>query len=39
MFDFVIYCGYDFDNLCVVGDVGKVGVVIDIVEDMKVLFD
>lgn len=39
VFDFVIYWGYDFDYFCVVGDVGKVGVVIDFVEDMKILFD
>lgn len=39
VFDLVMYCGYDSDYLCVEGDVGKVGVVIDFVEDMKILFD
>jgi methylmalonyl-CoA mutase len=31
--------GYDSDHERVVGDVGKAGVAIDTVEDMKVLFD
>lgn len=31
--------GYDSDNPRVAGDVGKAGVAIDTVEDMKVLFD
>jgi hypothetical protein len=30
---------YDSDHPCVVGDVGKAGVAIDSVEDMKILFD
>lgn len=39
VFDLAIYWGYDFDYECVSGDVGKVGVAIDFVEDMKVFFD
>lgn len=35
----VIYRGYDLDNFRVRGDVGMVGVVIDIVEDIKIFFD
>lgn len=33
--DSVIYCGHDLDNLCAVGDAGKVGAVTDIAEDTK----
>ena len=32
-------CGYDSDHPRVAGDVGKAGVAIDSVEDMKVLFE
>lgn len=38
-FDLATHRGYDSDNLRVVGDVGKAGVAIDSVEDMKILFD
>ena len=38
-FDLPTHCGYDSDHERVVGDVGKAGVAIDSVEDMKVLFD
>ncbi|ENV4310971.1 methylmalonyl-CoA mutase [Escherichia coli] len=38
-FDLATHRGYDSDNPRVAGDVGKVGVAIDTVEDMKVLFD
>ena len=38
-FDLATHRGYDSDNERVVGDVGKAGVAIDTVEDMKVLFD
>ena len=38
-FDLPTHRGYDSDNPRVVGDVGKAGVAIDSVEDMKVLFD
>lgn len=38
-FDLATHRGYDSDNERVVGDVGKAGVAIDSVEDMKVLFD
>src|SRR5574343_1853374 len=38
-FDLAPHRGYDSDNPRVVGDVGKAGVAIDSVEDMKVLFD
>jgi methylmalonyl-CoA mutase len=37
-FDLATHRGYDSDNPRVVGDVGKAGVAIDSVEDMKVLF-
>lgn len=37
-FDLPTHRGYDSDNPRVVGDVGKAGVAIDSVEDMKVLF-
>jgi methylmalonyl-CoA mutase len=38
-FDLATHRGYDSDNERVVGDVGKAGVAIDTVEDMKILFD
>ena len=38
-FDLATHRGYDSDHERVVGDVGKAGVAIDTVEDMKVLFD
>jgi methylmalonyl-CoA mutase len=38
-FDLPTHRGYDSDNERVAGDVGKAGVAIDSVEDMKVLFD
>jgi len=38
-FDLPAHRGYDSDHERVVGDVGKAGVAIDSVEDMKVLFD
>ncbi len=39
-FDLAIaHRGYDSDHPRVVGDVGKAGVAIDSVEDMKILFD
>ncbi len=38
-FDLATHRGYDSDNQRVVGDVGKAGVAIDSVEDMKILFD
>lgn len=38
-FDLATHRGYDSDNDRVKGDVGKAGVAIDSVEDMKVLFD
>lgn len=38
-FDLPTHRGYDSDHPRVVGDVGKAGVAIDSVEDMKVLFD
>ena len=38
-FDLSTHRGYDSDHERVVGDVGKAGVAIDSVEDMKVLFD
>src|SRR6187455_1543457 len=38
-FDLATHRGYDSDNARVVGDVGKAGVAIDSVEDMKILFD
>ena len=38
-FDLATHRGYDSDHPLVVGDVGKAGVAIDSVEDMKVLFD
>ena len=37
-FDLATHRGYDSDNARVVGDVGKAGVAIDSVEDMKILF-
>ncbi len=38
-FDLATHRGYDSDNPRVAGDVGKAGVAVDTVEDMKVLFD
>src|SRR5690554_4506728 len=38
-FDLATHRGYDSDHARVVGDVGKAGVAIDSVEDMKILFD
>ena len=38
-FDLATHRGYDSDHARVQGDVGKAGVAIDTVEDMKVLFD
>ncbi|AIZ44486.1 methylmalonyl-CoA mutase [Deinococcus radiopugnans] len=38
-FDLATHRGYDSDHPRVVGDVGKAGVAIDSVEDMKLLFD
>jgi methylmalonyl-CoA mutase len=37
-FDLATHRGYDSDNERVVGDVGKAGVAIDSIEDMKILF-
>ena len=38
-FDLATHRGYDSDHPRVTGDVGKAGVAIDTIEDMKVLFD
>jgi len=38
-FDLATHRGYDSDHPRVTGDVGKAGVAIDCVEDMKILFD
>ena len=38
-FDLATHRGYDSDHPRVVGDVGKAGVAVDTVEDMKILFD
>jgi len=38
-FDLATHRGYDSDHPRVVGDVGKAGVAIDTLEDMKILFD
>lgn len=38
-FDLATHRGYDSDHPRVVGDVGKAGVAIDTVEDMRLLFD
>ena len=38
-FDLATHRGYDSDHIRVSGDVGKAGVAIDSVEDMKILFD
>ncbi len=38
-FDLATHRGYDSDHERVIGDVGKAGVAIDTVEDMKILFD
>jgi methylmalonyl-CoA mutase len=38
-FDLATHRGYDSDHPRVVGDIGKAGVAIDSIEDMKILFD
>ena len=38
-FDLPTHRGYDSDNPRVIGDIGKAGVAIDTVDDMKILFD
>ncbi|MDY6791941.1 MAG: methylmalonyl-CoA mutase [Thermodesulfobacteriota bacterium] len=38
-FDLATHRGYDSDHPRVIGDIGKAGVAIDSVEDMKILFD
>ena len=38
-FDLATHRGYDSDHSRVVGDIGKAGVAVDSVEDMKILFD
>jgi methylmalonyl-CoA mutase len=38
-FDLATHRGYDSDHARVMGDVGKAGVAIDTIEDMKILFD
>ena len=38
-FDLATHRGYDSDHPRVAGDVGKAGVAVDSVEDMKILFD
>ena len=38
-FDLATHRGYDSDHERVVGDVGKAGVAIDSIQDMKILFD
>lgn len=38
-FDLATHRGYDSDNPRVAGDIGKAGVAIDSIEDMKILFD
>lgn len=38
-FDLATHRGYDSDHPRVAGDIGKAGVAIDSVEDMKILFD
>ena len=38
-FDLPTHRGYDSDHPRVIGDVGKAGVAVDSVEDMKILFD
>ena len=38
-FDLATHRGFDSDHQRVIGDVGKAGVAIDTVEDMKILFD
>ncbi|MBE2279934.1 MAG: methylmalonyl-CoA mutase [Ignavibacteriaceae bacterium] len=38
-FDLATHRGYDSDHQRVLGDVGKAGVAIDSIEDMKILFD
>ena len=38
-FDLATHRGYDSDHPRVAGDIGKAGVAVDSVEDMKILFD
>ena len=38
-FDLATHRGYDSDHARVVGDVGKAGVAVDSIEDMRILFD
>jgi methylmalonyl-CoA mutase len=38
-FDLATHRGYDSDHPRVIGDVGKAGVAIDTIDDMKILFD
>jgi len=38
-FDLATHRGYDSDHPRVVGDIGKAGVAVDSIEDMKILFD
>ncbi len=38
-FDLATHRGYDSDHPRVIGDVGKAGVAVDSIEDMKILFD
>ena len=38
-FDLATHRGYDSDHSRVIGDIGKAGVAIDSIEDMKILFD
>ncbi|KQX25407.1 MULTISPECIES: methylmalonyl-CoA mutase [unclassified Sphingomonas] len=38
-FDLATHRGYDSDHVRVTGDVGKAGVAIDTIDDMKILFD
>src|SRR5699024_8019659 len=38
-FDLATHRGYDSDHPRVCGDVGKAGVAVDTVEDMKIIFD
>ncbi len=38
-FDLATHRGYDSDHARVIGDIGKAGVAVDSVEDMKILFD
>ncbi len=38
-FDLATHRGYDSNHMRVIGDIGKAGVAIDSIEDMKILFD